>query len=215
MPVPTAALAAFASRPLVGRVAWRRCARAACSPLVSVARRASGCSVSLSAARSLRRAGRTAVLCHATSGYTGGMDAEVLIASVKTSQTRNGNTRWTVTDDSDTEYTTFREAIGKAAEEAEGSRARISFHEEERKGFRNVYLDKVERIAEQRSAAGAADESDPDEAAWRTAVDAAPYLLDEEAVKGKVTPEEAFETLKPFKDLVSDDIRSGGKESGS
>jgi hypothetical protein len=143
------------------------------------------------------------------------MDADVVIASVKTSQTRNGNTRWTVKDDSGTEYTTFREAIGKAAEEAEGSRARISFHEEDRRGFRNVYLDKVERVAEQPPAAGPADESDPDEAAWRTAVDAAPYLLDQEAVEGKVTPEEAFETLKPFKDLVSDDIRSGGKESGS
>jgi hypothetical protein len=155
------------------------------------------------------------VLCDATCGYTRGMDADVLIASVKTSQTRNGNTRWTVRDDSDNEYTTFREAIGKAAEEAEGSRARISFHEEERKGFRNVYLDKVERVAPDPSAAAPGGGSDPDEAAWRTAVDAAPYLLDEEAVEGKVTPEEAFETLKPFKDLVSDDIRSGGRESGA
>jgi len=42
-----------------------------------------------------------------------------------------------------------------------------------------------------------------------TAVDAAPYLLDDEEAAGEITPEKAFETLKPFKDLVADDIRSG------
>lgn len=136
------------------------------------------------------------------------MDADVLITSVRTDETRNGNTRWTVTDDGDSEYTTFRPAIGKAAEQAEGSRARISFHEEERNGFRNVYLDKVEPAPAASPAAGTGD-SDPDEAAWRTAVDAAPYLLDEEEAAGEVSPEKAFEKLKPFKDLVADDIRSG------
>jgi hypothetical protein len=135
------------------------------------------------------------------------MDAEAMIASVETSQTRNGNTRWVVTDDNGREYTTFRPAIGQAAERAEGSRARISFHEEERNGFRNVYLDAVEPAAESASPAG--DDSDPEEAAWRTAVDAAPYLLGDEARDGEVPPEEAFEKLKPFKDLVSEDIRSG------
>jgi len=54
------------------------------------------------------------------------MDAEARIASVKTNETRNGNTRWTVVDDSGTEYTTFRPAIGTAAEQAEGKLARIS-----------------------------------------------------------------------------------------
>jgi len=136
------------------------------------------------------------------------MDADVLITSVKTDETRNGNTRWTVTDDGGGEYTTFRPAIGKAAEQAEGSRARISFHEEERNGFRNVYLDKVEPAPAAPPAAATGD-SDPDEAAWRTAVDAAPYLLDEEEAAGEVPPEKAFEKLKPFKDLVADDIRSG------
>src|SRR3954447_19144682 len=136
------------------------------------------------------------------------MDAEVRIASVETKETRNGNTRWTVTDDSGAEYTTFRPPIGKAAEQAEGSRARIAFHEEERNGFRNVYLDKVEPAAAGSSPAGGRD-SDPDEAAWRTAVDAAPYLLDEQEAAGEISPEKAFEKLKPFKDLVADDIRSG------
>jgi hypothetical protein len=137
------------------------------------------------------------------------MDAEALVASVKTTQTRNGNTRWTVVDDSGTEYTTFRPAIGNAAERAEGKRARISFHEEERNGFRNTYLDAIEVLEDQRAAAPSTGDSDPEEAAWRTAVDAAPYLLGDEAREGEVTPEEAFEKLKPFKDLVSEDIRSG------
>jgi hypothetical protein len=140
------------------------------------------------------------------------MDADVVIASVETKETRNGNTRWTVTDDSGSEYTTFRPAIGQAAEKAQGSRARISFHEEERNGFRNVYLDKVEAAPASQAAAGGSD-SDPDEAAWRTAVDAAPYLLSEDEVAGEITPEEAFDKLKPFKDLVSEDIRSGSGET--
>jgi hypothetical protein len=139
------------------------------------------------------------------------MDADVVIAAVKTNETRNGNTRWTVTDDNGTEYTTFRPPIGQAAEKAQGSRARIAFHEEERNGFRNVYLDKVEPLPDAAPPSRAGD-SDPDEAAWRTAVDAAPYLLSEDEVEGEITPEEAFEKLKPFKDLVSEDIRSGSAD---
>jgi hypothetical protein len=142
------------------------------------------------------------------------MDAEVVIASVKTNETRNGNTRWTVTDDSGTEYTTFRPPIGQAAEQAQGSRARISFHEEERNGFRNVYLDKVEPAPAQAPTPSSGSDSDPDEAAWRTAVDAAPYLLSEEEAAGEISPEEAFRKLKPFKDLVSEDIRTSGQEPG-
>ena len=138
------------------------------------------------------------------------MDAEARIASVKTNETRNGNTRWSVVDDSGTEYTTFRPTIGTAAEQAEGKLARISFHEEERNGFRNVYLDRIEPVERQQPAAGGQErDSDPEEAAWRTAVDAAPYLLGKEAGDGEIEPEEAFEKLKPFKDLVSEDIRSG------
>jgi|SRR5690349_11026179 hypothetical protein len=86
--------------------------------------------------------------------------------------------------------------------------ARISFHEQDRNGFRNVYLDKVERAPAEAPAAASRD-SDPDEAAWRTAVDAAPYLLDQHEAGGEISAEEAFEKLKPFKDLVSEDIRSG------
>jgi hypothetical protein len=137
------------------------------------------------------------------------MDAEAVIASVETTETRSGNTRWTVTDDSGSEYTTFRPAIGQAAEQAEGRRARISFHEEERNGFRNVYLDAVEALPDAGGAGGQTADSDPEEAAWRTAVDAAPYLLSDADREEAIPPQEAFEKLKPFKDLVSEDIRSG------
>jgi hypothetical protein len=139
------------------------------------------------------------------------MDVEARISSVKTNETRNGNTRWTVVDESGAEYTTFRPAIGTAAEQAEGKLARISFHEEERNGFRNVYLDRIEAVERPQPppAGGQETDSDPEEAAWRTAVDAAPYLLGKEAADGEIEPEEAFEKLKPFKDLVSEDIRSG------
>lgn len=137
------------------------------------------------------------------------MDADVVIASVGTNETRSGNTRWTIRDDQGREYTTFRPAIGRSAEEAEGKRARISFHEEERNGFRNVYLDAVAPPPESEAEPTPRDDSDPEEAAWQTAVEAAPYLLGQEARDGEVPPEEAFEKLKPFKDLVSEDIRSG------
>jgi hypothetical protein len=60
-----------------------------------------------------------------------------------------------------------------------------------------VYLDAVEPAAESASPVG--DDSDPEEAAWRTAVEAAPYLLGDEARDDEVPPEEAFEKLKPFK----------------
>jgi len=143
------------------------------------------------------------------------MDADVVIASVKSTQTRNGNTRWAVTDADGAEYTTFRAAIGEAAERVEGSPAHISFHEEERNGYRNVYLDRVDPLPAQAAPGDGGDDSDPEEAAWRTAVDAAPYLLGEDAADGEVTPEEAFERLKPFKDLVSGDIRSGAKSQSS
>jgi hypothetical protein len=56
----------------------------------------------------------------------------------------------------------------------------------------------------------AADEADPgehaEEVAWKTAVDAAPWLLGE-APPGGVDPEEAFEKLQQFKERVADDIR--------
>jgi hypothetical protein len=81
----------------------------------------------------------------------------------------------------------------------------IGFHEQERNGFTNVYLDKVDPIDEPAAEEGAADHAE--EVAWKTAVDAAPWLLGE-APEGGIDAEEAFEKLQPFKERVADDIRS-------
>jgi hypothetical protein len=46
----------------------------------------------------------------------------------------------------------------------------------------------------------------PDEVAWKTAIDAAPWLLGGTKPEAEVPAEELFEKLKPFKDLVEHDI---------
>src|ERR687893_1815769 len=99
-------------------------------------------------------------------------DKVTTVESVDTVETRSGKTRWVLRDSDGDEYTTFRPKIGQTAAAFEGRRARISYHEEERNGFRNVYLDGVEPVADP-PASGAGSDSDPDEVAWRTAVDAA------------------------------------------
>ena len=113
------------------------------------------------------------------------MQADVRIASVETTETRSGHTRYVVSDDSGREYTTFRPQIGAAAKAAEGQRARIEFHEQQRGGFTNVYLDKVEPAPERPG-------DDPG-----------------------AEPEELFHRLKPFKDLVADDIRDGDDDDAA
>lgn len=138
------------------------------------------------------------------------MDAEVDVRDVKRSETRSGNTRWTLVDEGGNEYTTFRPRIGEEAERHTGSRARITFHEEERNGFRNVYLDGIEpaggRPADERQTG---QEDDVDEVAWGTAVEAAPWLLGTAEPGEEVPPDELFEKLEPFKRRVAEDIREG------
>ena len=73
---------------------------------------------------------------------------EVRVQEVKAFKTSSGNTRFVLVDDTGNEYTTFREGIARKAVEAEGRRARIKFHEQERNGFTNVYLDAVEVLEE-------------------------------------------------------------------
>jgi hypothetical protein len=51
--------------------------------------------------------------------------------------------------------------------------------------------------------------TDPEEAAWRTAVDAAPWLVGESEPHEDVPPEELYDKLKPFKDRVAEDIKDG------
>ena len=119
---------------------------------------------------------------------------------------RSGTTRFVLRDDDGNEYTTFKEAVASSLPGLEGRRARIEFHEQERNGFTNVYLDKVEPLDDEQEG-GAVDTAD--EVAWKTTIEAAPYLLSGDAVEREVPPEELFERLQPFKELVADDIRSG------
>lgn len=140
------------------------------------------------------------------------MESLITIESVKTFETRGGNTRFVVRSSDGGEYTTFREAIGRRAAELEGRRVRIEYHEEQRGQYTNVYLDKVEPAPAEESGSGS--ETDPEEAAWRTAVEAAPWLLGESDPHAKTSPEELYENLKPFKDRVAEDIKESEPEEG-
>lgn len=131
-------------------------------------------------------------------------EAEVRVSEVKAFKTRSGNTRYVLVDDQGNEYSTFKEPIAAKLPGLEGRRARIKYHEQERDGFTNVYLDAVEPLEGEGDAGGAA--SDADEVAWRTTIEAAPYLLGGDAVEREIPPEELFDKLQPFKELVADDI---------
>jgi hypothetical protein len=129
----------------------------------------------------------------------------VKVERVEARKTQSGNTRFVLVDDSGREFTTFKEPIARQALAAEGRRAKITFHEQQKGQFTNVYLDAVEALegedGESRS------EEHANEVGWRTAIEAAPYILGREAAEREVPPEELFEKVKPLKDLVADDIR--------
>lgn len=134
----------------------------------------------------------------------------MLIRAVEEVETRSGKIRYVVRDDEGREYATFRPAIGREAGNLRVA-ARIAFHEEERNGFHNVYLD---GISEASATTGPADGStDPDEVALNTAVEAAPWVLGSREPQQEIPPEELFKKLEPFKRLVADDIREGTQAS--
>ena len=137
------------------------------------------------------------------------MEAEIVVDDVREFQTQRGNMRYVVRGADGAEYTTFREGIGRAALEAKGRRARIEYHEQQRGQYTNVYLDKIEPVAE---GAQGEEDTDPEEAGWRTAVDAAPWLVGNAEPTDEVPPEELFEKLKPFKDRVAEDIREDAED---
>jgi hypothetical protein len=137
------------------------------------------------------------------------VDAVVTLDEVRTFETSRGNTRYVVRDTDGNEYTTFREAIGERAQGLQGQRVRIEFHENQRGQYKNVYLDKVEPAPSDAEDGGG---SDADEAAWRTAVEAAPWLVGESEPQEEVPPEKLYEKLKPFKERVAEDIRDSEAE---
>jgi hypothetical protein len=132
------------------------------------------------------------------------MDKVVTVAEVEPVKTRSGTIRFVVRDTDGNEYTTFRESIGQRAQELEGKRVRIEYHEQQRGQYTNVYLDKVEPAPAE---AGRDSDGDPEEAAWRTAVEAAPWLVGESDPHEAIPPDELYDKLKPFKERVADDIR--------
>lgn len=135
------------------------------------------------------------------------MEMTATLTEVREYEMRRGGTRYVARDDADREYTTFRDQIGKRAKELQGTRVTITFHEEERGQYKNVYLDGIEPAPEP-AAPAAADggpDTDPQEAAWRTAVEAAPWLVGEPG--HTVEPDELYDKLKPFEERVAQDIR--------
>jgi hypothetical protein len=138
------------------------------------------------------------------------MEKEVQVESVNAFQTKSGNTRYVLRDEEGNEYSTFKEAIARQAVAAEGKRARIEYHEQQRGEFTNVYLDKVEPLEEDETDGG--ETRSPEEAGWDAAVEAAPYLLGATEAKKPVDPDDLFEKLKPFQERVADDIRDGDDE---
>jgi hypothetical protein len=127
---------------------------------------------------------------------------------VQSTETRNGNRRFVLRDADGREYTTFRPQIGNEAAKYEGRRARIEFHEEERNGFQNVYLDGIEAADQEEPGGGGGGAHEADAAAWEAAVDAAPWLLGTDRPKEEVPPDELYEKLRPFKEKVAEDIEA-------
>ena len=139
------------------------------------------------------------------------MDVVSTVESVRQVETRGGNIRYVVLDADGNEYTTFREAIGDKASQLEGQRTRIEYHTEKRGQYTNVYLDGIEPVPGRPT--GHSD-TDPEESAWRTAVDAAPWLLGESDPHEKTPPDKLYKTLRPFKEKVAGDIKRSEDEDG-
>ena len=99
----------------------------------------------------------------------------------------------------------LREAIARDAVAAEGKRAHIEFHEQQRGEFTNVYLDKVEPLPTDDEATTA------DEVGWRSAIEAAPYLVTGRRRGARDSGGRAVRKLQPFKELVAEDIRESPK----
>ena len=135
------------------------------------------------------------------------MEKEVHVERVDAYKTKSGNTRFVLRDEDGNEYTTFKEGIARQAVAAEGKRARIEFHEQQRNGFTNVYLDRVETLED-------ADQEDgqTDQAAWEVAVEAAPWLVGTSEPNEPIPAKDLFERLKPFQQEVAEDIRRDGEE---
>ena len=118
-------------------------------------------------------------------------------------ETKGGNTRYVVRDSGGDEYTTFARRSGRRRWRPKVGVRGIEYHEQQRGQYTNVYLDKIEPLAGDHGD----EDTDLEEAGWRTAVDAALWLVGDSEATEEVPPDELFEKLKPFKDRVAEDIR--------
>jgi hypothetical protein len=141
-------------------------------------------------------------------------EANVRVSSVETRQSKSGNTRWVVRADDGREYTTFRSEIGRQAEQYQGRAVRIRYHEEDRDGFHNVYLDGIDASPDGNVGPQTDDGPDPEAAAWHTAVEAAPWLVGPPGEEGSEDAKDLYERLRPFKDLIAKDIRESRDHDG-
>lgn len=93
-------------------------------------------------------------------GYNAPVEKVTKVAGVEAVETRSGKTRYVLRDSDGNEFTTFRPKIGETARAFEGRTAKIEYHEEERNGFQNVYLDAIE-AADEPAARGESGGDDP------------------------------------------------------
>jgi hypothetical protein len=135
-------------------------------------------------------------------------EEDVRVAELKAFKTKSGNTRYVLVDDQGKEYSTFKEQIAAKLPGLEGKRVRVQYHEQRREGFNNVYLDDVEPL----EPAGPGGDRETDEVAWKTALEAAPYLVGSETAEREISPRDLFAKLQPFKELVAEDIEKDGAE---
>ncbi len=124
-----------------------------------------------------------------------------MLTGVRTFPTQRGSVRYVARDEDGNEYTTFREEVGEHARQLQGRRVRLEYHEERRDRYENVYLDGIEAVG---PPPGPGADTDPQEAAWRTAVAAAPWLAG--APEREVPPDKLYDKLKPFEERVAADI---------
>jgi hypothetical protein len=117
-------------------------------------------------------------------------EIDTVVESVEEVETRSGKTRYVLRDAEGREFTTFRPAIGREARGFEGRRARVRYSEEDRNGFHNIYLEAIAQAPDAPETANAG--TDADEAAWSTAIEAAPWVLGSREPERELPPEELY-----------------------
>ena len=137
-------------------------------------------------------------------------DAVVTVAEVNAFMTQSGNRRFVLRDEKGASTRrSMRRSRARRSPPRGAARASTSTSSSAA-GSRTSTLDRVQPLDER---AGEASSEAVEEVAWKTAVDAAPWLLGGEPEE-RVPPEELFELLQPLKERVADDIRGDSAAEG-